>query len=128
VHKLKNALMANFVFQLGVEYIVHDDKILLVDQFTGRILEGRSYNAGLHQAIQAKEYVKIEPENIIIATITYQSFFRLYKKLAGVSGTAFTEAEEFMKIYNMVVVPVPTNKPNIRKDFSDFIFANKVSK
>lgn len=128
VHKLKNALMANFIFQLGVEYIVHDDKILLVDQFTGRVLEGRSYNAGLHQAIQAKEFVKIEPENIIVATITYQSFFRLYKKLAAVSGTAFTEAEEFMKIYNMVVVPVPTNKENIRVDHSDFVFTNKVSK
>jgi preprotein translocase subunit SecA len=128
IHKIKNALMANFVFELGVEYIVKDDKILLVDQFTGRILEGRSYNAGLHQSIQAKEYVKIEPENVIVATITYQSFFRLYKKLAGVSGTAMTEAEEFLKIYNMVVVPVPTNKPNIRKDYNDYVFANKISK
>ncbi|MDR3257284.1 MAG: preprotein translocase subunit SecA [Mycoplasmataceae bacterium] len=128
IHKIKNAMMANFIFELGVEYIVKDDKILLVDQFTGRILEGRSYNAGLHQAIQAKEYVKIEPENVIVATVTYQSFFRLYKKLAGVSGTAMTEAEEFIKIYNMVVVPIPTNRPNIRKDFNDYVFANKISK
>jgi preprotein translocase subunit SecA len=128
VHKIKNALMANYIFELGVEYIVRDNKILLVDQFTGRILEGRSYNAGLHQAIQAKEYVKIEPENVIVATITYQSFFRLYRKLAGVSGTAMTEAEEFLKIYNMVVVPIPTNKPNIRKDHNDYVFANKISK
>ncbi|GHU31028.1 hypothetical protein FACS1894166_01730 [Bacilli bacterium] len=128
IHKIKNSLMANFVFEHGVEYIVRDDKIALVDQFTGRILEGRSYNAGLHQAIQAKEYVKIEPENVVVATITYQSFFRLYKKLAGLSGTAMTEAEEFIKIYNMVVVPVPTNKPNIRKDMNDYIFANKISK
>jgi preprotein translocase subunit SecA len=128
IHKIKNALMANFVFEVGVEYIVRDDKIALVDQFTGRVLEGRSYNAGLHQAIQAKEYVKIEPENVVVATITYQSFFRLYKKLAGLSGTAMTEAEEFIKIYNMVVVPVPTNKPNIRKDMNDYIFANKISK
>jgi preprotein translocase subunit SecA len=128
IHKIKNALMANYVFELGVEYIVRDDKILLVDQFTGRILEGRSYNAGLHQAIQAKEYVKIEPENVVVATITYQSFFRLYRKLAGVSGTAMTEAEEFIKIYNMIVVPIPTNKPNIRKDHNDYVFANKISK
>jgi preprotein translocase subunit SecA len=128
VHKIKNALMANYIFEVGVEYIVRDNKIMLVDQFTGRILEGRSYNAGLHQAIQAKEYVKIEPENVIVATITYQSFFRLYRKLAGVSGTAMTESEEFMKIYNMVVVPIPTNRPNIRKDHNDYVFANKVSK
>lgn len=128
VHKLKNALMANYVFQSGVEYIVKDNEIFLVDQFTGRILEGRSYNAGLQQAIQAKEYVKIEPENVTVATITYQSFFRLYGKLSGVSGTATTEAEEFLKIYNMVVVPVPTNKTVIRKDYNDYIFANKVSK
>ncbi|MDR0675323.1 MAG: preprotein translocase subunit SecA [Mycoplasmataceae bacterium] len=128
IHKIKNALMANYIFELGVEYIVRDDKILLVDQFTGRILEGRSYNAGLHQAIQAKEYVKIEPENVVVATITYQSFFRLFRKLAGVSGTAMTEAEEFLKIYNMVVVPIPTNKPNIRKDHNDYVFANKISK
>jgi preprotein translocase subunit SecA len=128
VHKIKNALMANYVFQVGVEYIVKDNEIFLVDQFTGRILEGRSYSAGLQQAIQAKEYVKIEPENVTVATITYQSFFRLYRKLAGVSGTAATEAEEFLKIYNMVVVPVPTNKPVIRKDYNDYIFANKISK
>jgi preprotein translocase subunit SecA len=128
IHKIKNALMANFVFENGVEYIVKNDEICLVDQFTGRILEGRSYNAGLHQAIQAKEYVKIEPENVIVATITYQSFFRLYRKLAGVSGTAFTEAEEFIKIYNMVVVPIPTNRQVIRKDMNDYIFANKISK
>lgn len=122
VHKISNALVANFVFKSGKEYIVRDGKILIVDQFTGRILHGRSYNSGLHQAIQAKERVEIEPENLIIATITYQSFFRLYKKLAAVSGTAVTESEEFLKIYNMVVVPVPTNKPVIRKDYPDFIF------
>jgi preprotein translocase subunit SecA len=128
IHKIKNSLMANYVFQNGIEYIVKNNEIFLVDQFTGRILEGRSYSAGLQQAIQAKEYVKIEPENVTVATITYQSFFRLYQKLSGVSGTAATEAEEFMKIYNMVVVPVPTNKPVIRKDYNDYIFANKISK
>jgi preprotein translocase subunit SecA len=127
-HKIRNALMANYIFQLGVQYIVRGDEILLIDQFTGRILEGRSYSAGLQQAIQAKEYVKIEPENITVATITYQSFFRLYSKLAACSGTAFTEEEEFLKIYNLVVVPIPTNKKIIRVDHNDYIFDNKASK
>jgi preprotein translocase subunit SecA len=127
-HKIKNSLVANFVFMNEVEYIIRDEKIVLIDHFTGRILEGRSYNAGLQQAIQAKEYVKIEPENVIVATITYQSFFRLYKKLAGLSGTAFTESEEFLKIYNMVVVKIPTYKPVIRKDLMDYVFNNKTSK
>ncbi|MBP5256764.1 MAG: preprotein translocase subunit SecA [Mycoplasma sp.] len=127
-HKIKNALLANKVFKNGVEYIVKDDKIFLIDQFTGRILEGRSYNAGVQQAIQAKENVKIEPENVTVATITYQSFFRLYNKLAGLSGTAATEAEEFLKIYNMLVVTIPTNRPVIRTDLNDYVFANKMSK
>ena len=127
-HKIKNALLANKVFKNGVEYIVKDNKIFLVDQFTGRILEGRSYNAGVQQAIQAKENVKIEPENVTVATITYQSFFRLYNKLAGLSGTAATEAEEFLKIYNMLVVTIPTNRPVIRTDLNDYVFANKMSK
>lgn len=127
-HKVKNALMANKIMENGVEYIVRNNEIHLVDQFTGRILEGRSYNAGLHQAIQAKERVKIEPENVTVATITYQSFFRLFNKLAGVSGTAATESEEFLKTYNMVVVTIPTNKPVIRKDLNDYVFDNKVSK
>lgn len=123
-HKIGNALMACKVFENGKEYIVRDDKILIVDHFTGRVLEGRSYNSGLHQAVQAKERVPIEPENVVVATITYQSFFRLYKKLAAVSGTALTEHEEFMKIYNMVVVPVPTNRPICRKDYPDYVFGN----
>ncbi|MDE7075641.1 MAG: preprotein translocase subunit SecA, partial [Malacoplasma sp.] len=125
VHKITNALVAHYIFANGKEYLVKDDKIYLVDQFTGRVLEGRSYNAGLQQAIQAKERVKIEPENVVMATITYQSFFRLYEKLSGVSGTAMTEAEEFLKIYNMVVVRIPTNKPVIRIDKPDYIFGTK---
>ncbi|MBQ0045321.1 MAG: preprotein translocase subunit SecA [Mycoplasma sp.] len=128
VHKIRNSLMANFVFRYGVEYIVRDNKIMLVDHFTGRILEGRSYNAGLHQAIQAKEMVKIDPENVIVATITYQAFFRLYKKLSGVTGTALTEADEFIKIYNMIVVPVPTNRKVIRRDLPDYVFETKTAK
>lgn len=128
IHKINNALMANFIFEHGKEYLVVEDKILLVDQFTGRILAGRSYNAGLHQAIQAKELVTIDPETITIATITYQSFFRQYRKIAAVSGTALTEAQELSKNYNMVVVPVPTNRPVIRKDLPDVIFGTKAAK
>lgn len=132
VHKIINALRANYIFSNGVEYIVrpnrqknNEPEIVLVDAFTGRIMEGRSYSAGLQQAIQAKEMVEIEPENVTIATITYQSFFRLYKKLAGVSGTAATEAEEILNFYNMVVVQIPTNKPMIRYDYPDYIFDTK---
>lgn len=128
IHKINNALTANYVFENGKEYVVGDDKILLVDHFTGRILAGRSYNAGLHQAIQAKESVTIDPENYIIATITYQSFFRQYRKLSSLSGTALTEAGEFMNNYNMVVVPIPTNKPVIRKDRPDVMFGTKEAK
>lgn len=133
LHKIINALRANFVFQEGVEYIVrhgknNEDEIALVDHFTGRIMEGRSYSAGLQQAIQAKEYVTIEPENLTVATITYQSLFCLYKKLSGVSGTAYTESEELLNIYNMVVVQIPTNKPIMRVDHPDYVFNNKKAK
>ncbi len=134
VHRIMNALKANFTMFLGKEYIVkfneekQEEEIALIDSFTGRILAGRMYSAGLHQAIQAKERVRIEPENLTIATITYQSFFRLYKKLAGVSGTALTESQELLDIYNMVVVPIPTNKPVKRIDHPDFVFGNKKTK
>lgn len=133
IHKVTNALRANFTFFNGREYIVKkddegEDVIALVDQSTGRIMEGRSYSAGLQQAIQAKEQIKIEPENLTVATITYQSLFRLYKKLAAVSGTAITEVEEFLNIYNMVVVTIPTNKPIRRIDHPDYVFDNKRTK
>ena len=133
IHKISNALRANFLFSNGNEYIVKknkdgDDVIALVDHFTGRIMEGRSYNAGLQQAIQAKEMVEIEPENLTVATITYQSLFRQYTRLAGVSGTAATEAEEMLNIYNMVVVKIPTNKPVIRIDQPDYVFSDKKTK
>ena len=128
VHKITNSLMANFVFASGREYMVKNDEILLLDIFTGSVLAGSSYNAGLHQAIQAKVRVKIDPENQILATITYQSLFRLYKKISAVSGTAYTEAEEFLKIYNMIVIKVPTNRPIVRKDYPDYIFNNKKGK
>ncbi len=131
VHKIMNALRANYMMELGREYIIkHNnqkniDEIALVDAFTGRVMEGRTYSAGLHQAIQAKENVEIEPENVTVATITYQTFFRMYKKLAGVSGTALTEKNEILNIYNMVVVNIPTNKPKQRIDHPDYVFATK---
>ncbi|MGL4768948.1 MAG: preprotein translocase subunit SecA [Mycoplasmoidaceae bacterium] len=128
IHKIHNSLTANFVFKNGQEYIVQDNEINLIDSFTGRILKGHSYNAGLQQAIQAKENVEIEPENRTLATITYQSFFRMYKKLSALSGTAYTEKEEFLKIYNLDVIQIPTNKPNIRLDYPDYIFGKKSDK
>lgn len=133
IHKVSNALRANYTFFNGHQYIVKKNEegeyvIALVDHSTGRVMEGRSYSAGIQQAIQAKEQIKIEPENLTVATITYQSLFRLYKKLAAVSGTAATEAEEFLNIYNMVVVTIPTNKPILRIDHPDYVFDNKRTK
>jgi preprotein translocase subunit SecA len=128
VLRINNALMANYIFMNGVQYIVREGKVLLVDQSTGRIMEGRAYSNGLNQSIQAKEMIEIEPENATVATITYQSFFRLYKKLAAVSGTAVTESEEFLKIYNMIVAKIPTNKPVIRNDLPNTLFARKKDK
>lgn len=125
VLRINNSLMANYVFMNGVQYIVREGKVLLVDQSTGRIMEGRAYSNGLNQAIQAKEMIEIEPENATVATITYQSFFRLYKKLAAVSGTAVTEAEEFLKIYNMIVAKIPTNRPVIRNDLPNSFYSRK---
>ena len=128
VHRIHQALKANFIFRKDVEYMVADDEILLIDSFTGRVLKGREYSDGLQQALQAKEHVKIKPETITMATITYQNFFRLYDKLSGMTGTAKTEEEEFRKIYNMRVVPIPTNKPVIRIDAPDLVFATEKAK
>ena len=127
-HAILNGLKANFVFKNGVEYLVKDGEIILIDQHTGRLMEGRSYSDGLQQAIQAKEHVKIEDETVTMATITYQNFFRLYNKLSGMTGTAKTEEEEFIKIYNTRVIQIPTNKPVIRKDEPDYVFANRHAK
>jgi len=124
-HLILNALKANFTFKEGVEYSVSGQEIKLIDQFTGRIMEGRAYSDGLQQAIQAKEGVHIEEETTTLATITYQNFYRLYAKISGMTGTAKTEEEEFIKIYNTRVVVVPTNKPMIRKDEVDLTFATK---
>ncbi|PPE04842.1 preprotein translocase subunit SecA [Entomoplasma ellychniae] len=124
-HLILNALKANYTFKEGVEYTVVTGEVELIDQFTGRILKGRSYSDGLQQAIQAKELVEIEDETSILATITYQNFYRLYAKLSGMTGTAKTEEEEFLKIYNTRVVTCPTNKPIIRNDESDYTFGTK---
>ncbi len=122
VHHINNALKANFIFHNGVEYVVENGEVLIVDSFTGRILKGRQYSEGLHQAIEAKEGVEIKKETVTVATITYQNFFRMYNKLSGMTGTAKTEEEEFRNIYNMYVVEVPTNKPVIREDKPDLLF------
>ncbi|WP_317395854.1 preprotein translocase subunit SecA [Faecalicoccus pleomorphus] len=126
VHHINQALKANYIFTNEVEYVVSDDQeIVIVDQFTGRLMPGRAYSDGLHQAIEAKEGVPIKEETSTLATITYQNFFRLYEKLAGMTGTAKTEEEEFLSTYNMKVVVIPTNRPVIREDQPDEIYAHK---
>lgn len=122
VHRIQNALRAQYIMKRDVEYIVLEGKIELVDLFTGRVMEGRAYSEGLQQALQAKEKIEIEPETKTMATITYQNFFRMFKKLSGMTGTAKTEEQEFLDIYNMRVNVVPTNKPIIRKDHPDEIY------
>ena len=122
VHRINNALKAVYIFSDGKEYVVQDGQVLIVDASTGRILKGRQFSEGLHQAIEAKEGVEIKKETITVATITYQNFFRMYNKLSGMTGTAKTEEEEFRNIYNMYVVEVPTNRPVIRDDEPDLLF------
>ena len=128
VHHINQALKANFLFQKDKDYIVKDGNVQIIDEFTGRVLEGRRFSDGLHQAIEAKENVDIQKENQTLASITYQNYFRLYKKLAGMTGTAMTEAEEFFDIYKLNVVSVPTNKDMIRKDTNDQIFRTEEEK
>ena len=122
VHRINNALKAVYIFADGKEYVVQDGEVLIVDASTGRILKGRQFSEGLHQALEAKEGVEIKKETITVATITYQNFFRMYNKLSGMTGTAKTEEEEFRDIYNMYVVEIPTNKPVIRNDMPDLLF------
>ena len=128
VHHINQALRANFTMKNEVDYVVQDGKVVIVDQFTGRLMQGRAFSEGLHQAIEAKEGVKINEETKTLATITFQNLFRMYKKLSGMTGTAKTEEEEFRNIYNMYVIQIPTNKPVIRKDMADLIFATKQDK
>lgn len=122
LHHINNALRANFIMARDVDYVVNDGKVIIVDPFTGRLMHGRQYSEGLHQALEAKENVEIKKETRTLATITFQNYFRMYKKLAGMTGTAKTEEEEFRNIYNMYVVEVPTNVPVIRQDDPDLMF------
>ena len=128
VHHTNQALKANLIFKKDIDYIVRDGKVQIIDEFTGRVLSGRRFSDGLHQAIEAKENVKIEEENQTLASITYQNYFRLYKKLAGMTGTAITESEEFYDIYKLNVVSIPTNREMLRKDFNDQIFRTEKEK
>jgi preprotein translocase subunit SecA len=128
VHHINQALKANLLFKKDTDYIVRESKVQIIDEFTGRVLGGRRFSDGLHQAIEAKENVKVEEENQTLASITYQNYFRLYKKLAGMTGTAMTESEEFHDIYKLNVVSVPTNKKMLRKDFNDQVFRTEKEK
>ncbi len=128
VHHVNQSLKANLLFKKDTDYIVKDRKIQIIDEFTGRVLSGRRYSDGLHQAIEAKENVEIQQENQTLASITYQNYFRLYKKLSGMTGTAMTEAEEFYDIYKLNVVSIPTNNKLIRKDLNDLIYRTEKEK
>ncbi len=128
VHHIEQALKALTLFKRDRDYVVKDGEVIIVDEFTGRLMPGRRYSDGLHQAIEAKERVKIQRESQTLATITFQNYFRLYKKLAGMTGTAATEAEEFAKIYDLEVVVIPTHKPMIRKDYNDLIYKTEMGK
>jgi preprotein translocase subunit SecA len=128
VHHLNSALRAHKLFSKDKDYIVRNDEVVIIDEFTGRMMPGRRYSEGLHQALEAKEHVKIQPENQTLASITFQNYFRLYKKLAGMTGTASTEAEEFGNIYNLEVVSIPTNRAVTRKDDDDAIFRTAAEK
>ncbi len=127
-HHVQSALRANFIMKRDVDYVVQNGQVVIVDEFTGRLMIGRRYSEGLHQAIEAKEHVKVERESRTLATITFQNYFRMYKKLSGMTGPAKTEESEFRGIYSLDVVEIPTNKPNIRKDLDDVVYKNKLAK
>ena len=128
VHHVNQALRANHLFQKGKDYIIQDDELKIIDELTGRILEGRRFGDGLHQALEAKERIPIKVENQTLASITYQNYFKLYDKISGCTGTAVTESQEFYEIYNLPVVVIPTNKKMIRNDFNDQIFRTETEK
>ena len=127
-HHINQAIKAHGIMQRDVDYVVKDGEVIIVDEFTGRLMLGRRYNEGLHQAIEAKEGVKVERESKTLATITFQNFFRMYDKLAGMTGTALTEADEFMEIYKLDVVEIPTNKPIQRHDHPDVVYKTETAK
>ena len=128
LHSINNAIKANYTMDNDVDYVVQDNQVIIVDSFTGRLMHGRQFSEGLHQALEAKEAVEIKKETSTLATITFQNFFRMYHKLSGMTGTAKTEEEEFQNIYNMLVVEIPTNKPIIREDKNDLIFSTMKAK
>ena len=128
VHHIDQSLKANYGMARDVDYVVQDDEVIIVDQFTGRLMKGRAFSDGLHQAIEAKEGVTIQEETTTLATITFQNLFRMYNKLSGMTGTAKTEEEEFRNIYNMYVIEIPTNKEVIREDLPDLVFATQQAK
>lgn len=128
VHHINQSLKANYAMACDVDYVVQDGQVIIVDQFTGRLMKGRAFSEGLHQAIEAKEGVKIQQETKTLATITFQNYFRMYNKLAGMTGTAKTEEEEFRNIYNMFVIQIPTNKPVAREDATDLLYPDKAGK
>jgi preprotein translocase subunit SecA len=127
-HFLEQALTAEAVYHRDKDYIVRDGEVIIIDEFTGRMMHGRRYSEGLHQAIEAKENVRVRRQNVTMATITYQNYFRMYRKLAGMTGTADTESEEFFRIYNLPVVIIPTNKEMVREDFGDLVFKTEEGK
>lgn len=127
-HHINQAIKANGIMQRDIDYVVRDGEVIIVDEFTGRLMYGRRYNEGLHQAIEAKEGVKIARESKTLATITFQNFFRLYNKLSGMTGTAMTEESEFSEIYKLDVVEIPTNKPMIREDCPDVVYKTEKGK
>ena len=128
MHHLNAALRAHALYKRDVEYIVRGGEVIIVDEFTGRTMPGRRWSDGLHQAVEAKEGVRVREENQTVASITFQNYFRLYKKLAGMTGTADTEAPEFLQIYGLEVVVIPTHRPMIRKDHPDFVYLTQKDK
>ncbi|GFN32644.1 preprotein translocase subunit SecA [Paenibacillus xylaniclasticus] len=127
-HHIQQSLKAHAIMRRDVDYVVQDDEVVIVDEFTGRLMAGRRYSDGLHQAIEAKEQIKVQNESMTLATITFQNYFRMYRKLAGMTGTAKTEEEEFKKIYGLEVIQIPTNRPNIRKDAPDVVYKSENGK
>lgn len=128
VHHVTAAIRAHFLYQRNVQYIIHDGEVIIVDENTGRTMPGRRWSEGLHQAVEAKEGLEIQPENQTLATTTFQNYFRLYKKLSGMTGTADTEAAEMKEIYGLDVVLIPTHRPMVRKDHDDLIYLNREGK
>ena len=128
VHHINQALRAHKLFQRDKDYIVRDDEVVIIDEFTGRMMQGRRYSEGLHQALEAKEHVQVQPENQTLASITFQNYFRMYEKLAGMTGTALTEADELFEIYKLEVVEIPTNVNIARLDEDDEVYRTQNEK